>query len=198
MNELKGGNFYELEEEIPYMKGDKLHIHKYVYDDVRAALPGKYQKLNDGGDFVVDTLIGDKWVPLRHADYFDIVEAMLEKDPEWTRNKLGPALVMISKGTIDLETIDKIPGGPFAKGIGPRTFLRTMMFIIIAEHRRGAQYEPLGGRNLVIRFLLGIIYGNWTSSEAKVNIKEGKPGLKKLRWRNTQEPSFNEVLKGVA
>lgn len=193
-----GRNFYVLEETIPYIEGKELHTEVLEFDDVRIKQPGKYQHHNAGGDFVVDTLIGDRWVPLRHADYFDIVEEMLEKDSEWVRNKLGPALVMLSKGTLDLETIDKIPGGPFARGIGPRTFLRTMMLIIVAEHRRGAAHEPLGGRNLVLRFLLGIIYGNWTSSEAKVNIKEGKPGLKKLRWRNTQEPSFNEVLKGVS
>jgi hypothetical protein len=191
-------NFDALEESIPYLVGEELYTDIITYDDVRIKQPGKYQKHNNGGDFVVDTLIGGNWVPLRHADYFDIVSDMIDKDAEWVRNKLGPALVMLSKGTLGLEDIDKIPGGPFVRGVSPRTFLRTMLLILVAEHRRGAAHEPLGGRNLVLRFLLGIIYGNWTVDEAKLNIKAGKPGLKKLRWRTSQEPSFVSVLEGIS
>jgi hypothetical protein len=101
---------------------------------------------------------------------------------------------MCSKNILGLEDIEGITGGPYSRTVSPRALLRTLFVIMVAEHRRGGRHEPEGGRNLIVRFILGVIYDNWTAAEAISNIKEGKPGLRKLRWRETREPTFNEVL----
>lgn len=195
------GNFYELNDSIPRItEGDK-HSQKFLIGDtgdVRIALPGKYADITDGGDFVVDTKIGDSWVPMKHTDYFDVVDKMMQVNPEWCRNVLGPAIVALTKGRLTFDDIDKVEAGPWVDGMSPRKFLRTMLLIMVAEHRRFAKYEPVGGRNLVIRFLLGIIYECWTAQEAALCVKTGKRGLQKLRATYQSEPHFNEVLKGVA
>lgn len=193
------GNFHAIHAELPYVKdGDKHSVITDVDEDVRIKSPGKYCKITKGGDFVVDTKIGDEWVSLRHHDYFRIVGEMVEADPEWCRNKLGPALVMLTKGTLSIEDIDKIQGGPFVSGMSARKLLRTLLLIMIAEHRRFSQYEPVGGRNLIVRFLLGIIYDVWDWHDAAALIKRGKGGLRIMRSQNYTEPSFAEVLGGVA
>lgn len=198
MEQANKQNFFTLVDDIPFvLEGEKHSVVNYYGDDVRVKQPGKYSHITEGGDFVVETLVGEKWVPFRHNDYFNIVESMVEKDPEWVRNKFAPALVMLSKGTLSLEDIDNIKGGPFVKGVSPRTLLRTLMLIIIAEHRRFAKFEPQGGRNLVIRFLLGIIYGIWDAREAGMLVKRGKGGLQQLRATYYTEPQFGEVLKGA-
>lgn len=196
MSEL--GNFYSLNDHIPYVSEGKKHsVVTQLSDDVQVKQPGKYADITDGGDFVVDTLIGDSWVPLKHTDYFEIVGGMMEVNPEWCRNVLGPAIVALTKGRLGWEDIDKVTEGPWVRGISPRKFLRTMLAIMVAEHRRYARYEPVGGRNLVLRFLLGIIYECWTAEEAMLMSKQGKRGLQSLRAKHQSEPTFNEVLKGI-
>lgn len=204
--------FDEINKELPYVTdGDKHSIEIEVYNNVKVQFPGKYAKQTKGGDFVVLTKHNDKWRKLRHKDFFRDVELKSDFDQSWPINDMLPWYL----DTIDSASTKKdvlIPSGLMgehdawpdgdnwceALGYQTITMVRTLQLIAIAEHRRYAKYEPEGGRFLLPRFLIGIACGGWTADEANYHLKNGKPGLIKLRTeKNYREPSFREIKKGI-
>ena len=201
--------FDEINDELPYItEGDKHKETIPVYSDIQVKFPGKYAKQTKGGDFVVQTLTNGRWRPLRHKDFFRDVEMKSEFDQAWLVEDILPwYLRTITSDESDVHEPtwaygeqDAWPDGKNwvdVLGYHSITLVRTLQLIAVAEHRRYAKYEPEGGRFLLPRFLIGIACGGWTSDEANYHLKQGKPGLIKLRAeKKYQEPSFREIYKG--
>lgn len=188
--------FDQINELIPYVsEGEKHSIVTPVYKEVQVKSPGKYIKETDGGDFVVETKVGDKWVPYRHYDFFMDTAKKAEDDQEWVLNYYLPEYIRLLQDDKVTDWVDDFSGVP---GIHPTTMLKTLQVIAVAEYRRYPNAEPLGGRYLLLRFLTGIACGLWDAELAASYLKQGKVGLKKLRHRiGSKEPSTSEVLKGI-
>lgn len=189
-------SFDNLNSYIPYCTDGELHsVTTPVYDDVQVRAPGKYAEETNGGDFVVETLVGDKWVPYRHADFFLDIGKKADTNQAWVLQQYLPQYIeMLQDNVVDWDGLDDttVPGVP------PQTMLRTLQVIAVAEHRRYPKSEPLGGRYLLLRFLTGIACGLWDAELAASYLKSGKVGLKKLRHRTGYtEPTIIEILKGI-
>lgn len=191
--------FEEIDAEIPYItEGDEHEFVVDIYDDVRIKQPGKYSDVTKGGDFVVETKIADKWVPLRHHDFFMDMEKKSEKHQEFVlENYMTAYLQSLQSDEIDSEIVDSLRNAP-VEGYDWQSMLRTMQVISVAEFRRYPTSEPLGGRYLLFRFLLGIACDCWDGALASSFLKQGKPGLKMLRWKTgNKEPTLKEFRKGL-
>lgn len=181
-------NRHAIEQAIPYeVEGDPLSQELRFDDDLRVLVPGKYNKLMRGGDFMVQLKVSGDWVPASGSKLIKIVEYMNEADGEWCRNKLAPALVMIDKGRIGLDMIDKIPGGPYHK-ISPRHLLRTVMLLVVHERRK------TGRESVLVKLMLGVIHDKWSGAEGALAYKSGERGLKKLRALAGREPHYSEII----
>lgn len=188
--------FDEIHQLIPFVTDGELHEKvTQVYDDVRVKQPGKYAEETNGGDCVVETLVGDKWVPFRHYDFFmDMSEKSINQS--WVLSDYLPKYIsLLQDDTVTTLKYQRTDYG----GIEPNKMLRTLQVIAVAEHRRYPTAEPLGGRYLLLRFLTGIACGLWDAELAASYLKSGKVGLKKLRHRlGVTEPTISEILKGLS
>lgn len=194
-------SFDNLNSYIPYCTDGELHsVITPVYDDVQVKSPGKYAEETKGGDFVVETLVGDKWVPYRHADFFLDIGKKADTNQAWVLSDYLPTYISMLHD--DEPVLLDIPG-PRGKelvwsGVEPNKMLRTLQVIAVTEHRRYPKSEPLGGRYLLLRFLTGIACGLWDAELAASYLKSGKVGLKKLRHRTGYtEPTIIEILEGI-
>ncbi|MGH0053636.1 MAG: hypothetical protein ACQ5SW_09635 [Sphaerochaetaceae bacterium] len=198
--------FEELHEELPFLEKGKKHSKVLEpYESVRCKFPGKYASKTKGGDFVVETDTNGKWVPLRHKDYFRDVEVKSDKDQEWVLRDFIPQYLMAIGVDVDTSLFPLRKGGyvwpegyNYTRELGYQTsiIIQTLQLIAVAEHRRYAKYEPEGGRFLLPRFLIGIACGCWTADEANYHLKQGKPGLERLRAeKGLREPTFDEIIE---
>lgn len=181
-------NRHAIEQAIPYgVQGEPLSQEIKFDDDLRILVPGKYDKLMHGGDFMVQLKIDGDWLPASGTRLIEKVAEMSQADGEWCRNKLGPALVMIDKGRIDLETLDRIPGGPYLD-MSPRHLLRTVMLLSVHEHRK------TGKDSILIQLMLGVIYNGWPADKAALAYKRGEKGLRTIRAAAGREPHYSDIL----
>lgn len=181
-------NRHAIEAAIPYnVEGDPLSQEIAFDDDLRILLPGKYNRLMRGGDFMVQLKIDGEWLPASGSRLIQEVELMCIEDGEWCRNKLGPALVMLDKGRIGLDEIDMIPGGPWVS-MSPRHLLRTVMLLAVHERRK------TGDDSNLIKLMLGVIYGNWEAKHAIKAYKSGVKGIRALRAAAGREPHYSDII----
>lgn len=189
-------SFDEINQSIPYVTEGELHtVTTEVYPAVQVRSPGKYAKETNGGDFVVETRVGSKWVPYRHYDFFMDTSEKAEDDQEWVLNWYLPEYIRLLQDDTVYPIAEDFSGIP---GVHPTTMLQTLQVIAVAEFRRYPKAEPLGGRYLLLRFLTGIACGLWDAKLAASYLKQGKVGLKKLRHKTgLTEPTTSEILKGI-
>jgi hypothetical protein len=179
-------DFATLHDTLPFVKGGETHyLSCSPYPGITLKFPGKHAMDTNpiGGDFVVTVNDKDlKWKqhPFRHHDLFMDLETRYQAyDAEAQTLMADYAKVVFGA---DPEPIVKgythqYPGLMLC----PKTFLRAVQCLAVAEHRRYAQYEPKGGgRYLPARFAYGIVNGLWTAGQAGSVQKSGRPGVEML------------------
>jgi len=147
-----------------------------------------------GGDFVIE--IKDpaaNWDArrFRHVDLFADFNLKAEADRSFVKRQLAPALIrVVGEGADPLEPL------PAANlpGLQIGTLLVASQCLALCEHRRFAQFEPVGGRALPARYVLGIIWEVWSIGEAIRVEHSGRRGLLYLREQHGREPAFSTVL----
>jgi hypothetical protein len=173
---------------------------------IRVWMPGKYWRETrepadhlwrprKGGDFAIQVADeSDGWTRGRfftHRELFLDVERKARADRESVKTTLIPALVnVVAEGSDPL--LESLPRPTV--GLHPRALLAASQALSLCERRRFYEHAPLGGRALPARFAVGIAYDLWTAAEASAVEKKGKHGLRELRARSGDEPSFSEVL----
>jgi hypothetical protein len=147
-----------------------------------------------GGDFVVevtDPAAGWSARQFGHKDLFADFAAKCDADESVMKETVVPALIeVIAEGTDPLR--ETLPVG--LPGLQLGTLLVAAQCLALCEHRRYPQYEPLGGRALPARFVVGIAWHRWPASEAMRVEHSGRRGLVWLRENYDREPSFSTVL----
>lgn len=179
-------DFKTLNDTLPFVKGGEKHyLSCNPYPGITLLFPGKHalDTIPVGGDFVVcvnDKDLGWKRHQFSHIDLFKDLETRAAASAveasdlmhDYARIVLGDDPEPFVKGWVH-----SYPGLVMC----PKTFLRAVQCLAVAEHRRYAKFEPKGGgRYLPARFAYGIVHGLWTASQAAVVQKSGRPGVEML------------------
>jgi hypothetical protein len=172
---------------IPYVSEGKEKSRAYhPYPGITLGMPGRHadQTSPKGGDFVVcvtDETVGWDKHQFTHGDLFidlshrPFSSALRSTDLMWDYLRVvkygaDPDILMSSRDHSGLGSV-----------ISPKTFLRAVQCLAVAEHRRYARYEnQYGGRYLPFRFGAGIEEGLWTAGQAIEKQKKGRPGVEHL------------------
>jgi hypothetical protein len=174
------------------------------YDGVTLRMPGRHENDTEriGGDFVVEiTDDTTSWEAKQftHQNIFDDFQDKVDLDLEAAKKlmKFYAAIVLHGADPDDyykpLGTIEAWKGT-----LNASTLVAALQCLAVAEHRRYARYEvKMGGRFLPARFAAGIVYGHWTSDDAKLVIRMGRPGVEMLERINGNPPTLQELADGL-
>jgi hypothetical protein len=182
-------NRHQVEQSIPFSYAETPLSETIEFDDdLRILLPGKYNNLMRGGDFVVELNTNGVWHRASATKLITILGKMVDDNGEWCRNKFGVALALMESGKLDYESIDLIPGGPYIE-ISPRLLLRATMLLGIHERRRTGKLPVL------TQLMLGVVYSEWDAGMAAKAYKQGSAGLKALRASySNREPNYKDLI----
>jgi len=165
---------------------------------VCVAQPGKYWERTAGGDFLVRVSSrAVRWEarPFTLNDLFEDIASKLPA-PMSERLRLAADLVwVVSEGRDPMSLTDRKRSYP---GLEHGALLTAQQCLALAEHRRFEEFEPEGGKNLALRYSLGILFGKWEVGAVMEASLHGRHGLRLLRTRFGREPSLKYVIKSSA
>jgi hypothetical protein len=151
------------------------------YPDITLLMPGRHAEdtIPDGGDFVVcvtDFALSWNKHQFTHADIFLDIAKRTGSGAELMQQYLN----VITGGEPDSTGVPSLEWC-----VAPRTFLRAIQCLAVAEHRRYARYESQwGGRFLPFRFAAGIAEGLWSADDAIKVQRYGRPAVERLEKNN--------------
>lgn len=194
--------FDELNNRIPYVTGGIKHIlSTSPYDGVILRMPGRHENDTEkpGGDFVVEitddiTNWGAK--QFTHQDIFDDFQDKTDADADAAKKLMQfyAAIVLHGADPDDYYKHVGIAVEAWKGTVSVSTLVAALQCLAVAEHRRYARYEAkMGGRFLPARFAAGIVYGQWTSDDAKLVVRKGRPGVEMLERLHGKPPSLQEL-----
>lgn len=200
-------DFDDLNTHIPFVTEGKLHsqVSSIIVNSdfaVQVMQPGKYKDKTEipGGDFVVVVTCKDaKWksFKFKHDHLFDDIELKTATFPTFMQEEFAPALadVIYNKENPSVYRFKNVE----VPGLHPQALLYASQALALAEHRRYSRFEATGGgRFLPARFALGIIYGHWTSQDAKLVQYTGAPGIRRLEQSYGTPPRLKELARAAA
>lgn len=169
------------------------------------AQPGVHWRVTEppGGDYRINLTIEKlRWQDhaFTHEDLFHDVFSKAQEDETYAKQVLAPSLVEVCAEGRDPFQVFEFVHNAELPGIPAEALLGTSQALALCEHRRYKRNEPLGGRCLPTRFVLGIIFQGWVpvvaaSVAMRRDGRGGGKGLTELRDQLGDEPSFGEVMK---